>query len=128
MKKAGCLLGLVLALGVVWLIYRSAVNRGMEAPPAQQIDTVAIRMDLLGIARAERIFVVTNGKYASLEELREERSISFDPDNRYGYRYEAEIDGDQHFRIVASPVDPARAAWPTLAVDETMQVTQVLEE
>jgi len=127
-KKAGCILGLVLALGIVWFIYRDAVTGGMQTPPEQQIDTVAVRMDLLGIAQAERIYMATHGRYGSLEELVENRAIAFAPENRHGYSYEAEMDGDPHFRVVATPVDPAKAAWPTLAIDETMQVTQVAEE
>ncbi len=128
MKKAGCILGLVLALGIVWFIYRGAVSGGMQTPPQQQIDTVGVRMDLLGIAQAERVFQATHGRYGSLEELVEDRAIGFSPENRHGYNYEAEIDGDQHFRVVATPMDPSKAAWPTLAIDERMQVTQVLEE
>lgn len=128
MKKAGCILTLLVALGVVWFIYRTAVTGGIDTPPAQQIDAVGVRMDLLGIAQAERIFLATHGRYGTLEELVESQAIAFTTKNRRGYDYEAEVDGDREFRIVATPVDPAKAAWPTLAIDQNMQVTQVLEE
>ena len=36
----------------------------------------------------------------------------------------AEVDDGQHFKITAKPVDPAKASWPTISIDELMQVSQ----
>ncbi len=81
-------------------------------------------MDLQAIARAERIYAVTQGRYGTLDELFSERAIPFRGESRHGYNYTAQVEGDQHFRIIARPIDPAKAGWPTLAVDETGQVVQ----
>jgi len=123
LRAFGCLLVLVLAAGIALFIYRNALTQtGM--PPQEQIDTVGVQLDLQAIARAEKIYLVSHGRYGTVEELAAERAIPFSGENRHGYSYSAEADGDQHFRITARPVDPAKTSWPTLAIDETMQVVQ----
>ncbi len=123
MRALGCLLVLVIAAAIGLFIYRSALTES-AVPPEQQIDTVGVRLDLQAIAQAEKIYVVTHGRYGTLEELASERAIPFRGENRHGYSYTAQVEGDQHFRIIARPNDPAKAGWPTLAVDETGQVVQ----
>jgi hypothetical protein len=59
-----------------------------------------------------------------VEELQGEGSLAFSGANRRGYNYTADVDDGQHFKITATPADPAKAAWPTLSIDETLQVTQ----
>jgi hypothetical protein len=34
------------------------------------------------------------------------------------------VDGNQGFTVTATPSDPNKTGWPTLAMDQTMQVTQ----
>ena len=125
MKKAAGLLGLVIALGVGYFIFKAQYTQGPTggAPPKQVIDVVGVKNDLLAIAQAERMYLASHGTYASLEQLQQDGAITFSGTNRRGYNYTAEVSGE-HFRIVATPVDPAKAGWPTLAIDETMQVTQ----
>jgi hypothetical protein len=126
MKKAGGLLALVIALGIGYFIFRAQFTQGPTggAPPQQTIDTVGVRNDLIAIAQAERMYLASHGTYASLEQLQQEGAITFSGTNRRGYNFTAETSGGEHFRIVAAPVDPAKAGWPTLAIDETMQVVQ----
>ncbi len=123
MRAFGCLLVLVVAAAIGLFIYRSALTES-GVPPEQQIDTVGVQLDLQAIARAEKIHVVTHGRYGTLDELLAERAIPFSGENRHGYKYTAEAEGDQHFRITARPVDPAKTSWPTFSVDETGQVVQ----
>ncbi len=123
MRALGCLLVLVLTAAIGLFIYRSALTES-AAPPEQQIDTVGVRLDLQAIARAEKVYAATHGRYGTLDELFSERAIPFRGESRHGYSYTAQVEGDQHFRITARPIDPAKAGWPTLAVDETMQVVQ----
>jgi hypothetical protein len=126
MKKAAGLLGLLIALAIGYFIFKAQFTQGPTggAPPQQTIDVVGVKNDLLAIAQAERMYLVSHGTYASLEQLQQDGALQFSGTNRRGYNYTAEVSGGEHFRIVATPADPAKAAWPTLAIDDTMEVTQ----
>jgi hypothetical protein len=126
MRKVGGLIGLVIALGIGYFIFKAQYTMGPVggAPPKEQIDVVGVRSDLLAIAQAERMYLASNGTYVSLEQLQKDGGLTFSGTNRRGYDYVAEVDDGQHFRITATPVDPAKANWPTLSIDENMQITQ----
>ncbi len=127
MKTAVSLVGLVIAVAIIWFVVKSQFSsQGPTGgrPPAEVIDVVGVKNDLLAMAQAERMYLASHGSYASLEELQQEGSLAFSGATRRGYNYAAEVDDGQHFRITASPSDPAKASWPTLSIDETMQVGQ----
>jgi hypothetical protein len=125
MKKVGGLLGIVIALGVGYFIFKAQVTQGPAgaAPPKEIIDVVGVKNDLLVIGQAERMYMASHGSYASIEQLEQDGALQFSGTSRRGYNYAAEINGE-HFRVVATPADPAKAGWPTLAIDDLMQVTQ----
>ena len=125
MKAAGAVLGLVIVLAIGYFIFKSQFTQGPMggAPPQQTIDVAGVRSDLISIAQAERLYLASHGTYASVEQLQQDGAITFSGTNRRGYNYTAEISGE-HFRIVAAPADPAKAGWPALSIDETMQITQ----
>jgi|SRR5215831_10774405 len=96
---------------------------GQPAPPQQQIDVVGIRSELLAIGQAERQYLVAHGTYGTLDELQQERLLTGGA-NRRGYQFSAQVDGGQGFTVVAAPSDPDKQQWPTLAIDQTMQVSE----
>jgi len=123
------LLGLVLVLAVVYLVYAKwAGQAGPASRPQQQIDLVGVKSDLVAIAQAERMYLAANGTYASLDQLRQDGSITFSATNRRGYNYSADVDDGQHFKITATPAGPARDGWPALFINETMQVSSPSEQ
>ncbi len=126
MKAAGGILGLVIVLAVVWFVVKGQFTSGPTggAPPQQVIDVAGVKNDLIAIGQAERMYLASHGGYASVDQLQQEGSLSFSGSNRRGYNYAAEVDDGQHFKITAAPADPAKQGWPTLSIDETMQVTQ----
>lgn len=126
MKKVGGLLGLVIALGVGYFIFKAQMTTGPTggAPPKEVIDVVGVKNDLLAIGQAERMYLASHGTYASVEQLQQDGALQFSGTNRRGYNYSAEVTGGEHFRITAAPSDPAKAGWPTLSMDDTMQVSQ----
>ncbi|MFB3906062.1 MAG: hypothetical protein ACE15E_21670 [Acidobacteriota bacterium] len=126
MRALGCLLVILLAGAIGLFLYRSALTETTVGggPPQQQIDTVGVRMDLQSIARAEKIYVITHGRYGSFQDLVSDGAIPFSSENRRGYTYGIESEGDRHFRVTARPADPARTEWPTFAIDETGQLVQ----
>jgi hypothetical protein len=125
-KRTAAMLGLVISLGVGLYFYLGQLPRTSsgQIAPKQQIDLTGIKSDLLSMGQAERVYVASNGAYATIEQLQQDGSLTFSGNERRGYRYEAEIEGVAHFRIVASPVDPIKKDWPTLVIDETMEITE----
>ena len=125
MKKAGGLVGLVIVLAVGYYLVKTQLQHlSGGAPPQQIIDAAGVKSDLVTIGQAERMYLASHGSYATLEQLQQEGSLTFSGSSHRGYTYGAEVDDGQHFKITATPSDPAKAGWPTLAIDETMQVTQ----
>lgn len=126
MRKGASLLGIVIALAVGYYVFKTQYYQGPTGglPPKEVIDVAGVKMDLLAIGQAERTYLGMHGSYASIEQLQADGAISFSGTNRRGYNYSASVDGGQHFRITAKPADPGKQAWPTLSVDETMQVSQ----
>jgi len=126
MRAAGSILALVIVMAIIWFVVKSQFSQGPTAgqPPKETIDVVGVKSDLLAIAQAERINLASHGSYASVDELQQDGSIAFSGASRRGYNYTADVDDGQHFKITAAPSDPAKAGWPTLSIDENMQVTQ----
>ena len=126
MRAAGSILGLVIVMAIIWFVMKSQFTQGPTGgqPPKEVIDVVGVKSDLLAIAQAERMYLASHGSYVSVDDLQQDGSITFSGANRRGYSYTAEVDDGQHFKITATPSDPAKAGWPTLSIDETMQVTQ----
>jgi hypothetical protein len=126
MRAVGSILGLVIVVAIIWFVVKSQFSQGPGSvpPPAETINVAGVKSDLLAIGQAERMYMASHGSYTSVEELQQDGSITFSGANRRGYSYTAEVDDGQHFKITARPTDPAKASWPTLSIDETMQVTQ----
>ncbi|MBI1746420.1 MAG: hypothetical protein HYR55_07510 [Acidobacteria bacterium] len=126
MKKLGGLLGLVIALGIGYYLFQSQYNQGPtgSAPPKQVIDVAGVKMDLLAMGQAERTYLVSHGTYGTIDQLHREGSLSFSGTNHRGYNYSAEVDDGRHFKIIAKPSDPEKQSWPTVVIDETLQISQ----
>lgn len=126
MRKLGGLLGLVIALGIGYYIFKAQYMQGPTggAPPKQVIDVAGVKMDLLAIGQAERTYLGSHGTYATIDQLQQDGSLSFSGTNRRGYNYSAEVEGGQHFRIVAKPSDLEKQGWPTVVMDDMMQISQ----
>jgi len=126
MKIVGSLLAVLVVLAIGYFIFKSQFTKGPQqgTPPMEQIDVIGVTADLQAIAQAERMYLASHGNYASVDQLQQEGSIAFSPSNRRGYNYVADLDDGQHFKVTASPADPSKQGWPTLAVDETMQVSR----
>jgi hypothetical protein len=126
MRKVFGLLSVVISMAVVYYLYLSQIPRTAsgQLQPRQQIDLTGVKKDLLSMAQAERIFAATNGSYGSIEQLQADGSLTFSGSQRRGYQYEAIVEGAAKFKIIAKPVDAEKKDWPTLAIDETMEIRQ----
>jgi hypothetical protein len=119
------IMGLVIVLSVSAYIIKTQFTRGPQggAPPKEMIELVGVKTDLVSLGQAERLYVASHGSYASLDQLRDDGATSFSWVDRPDYKYSAEVDGAQHFKITAEPSSPAEGL-PTLSIDETMQVAR----
>jgi hypothetical protein len=126
MKAAASVLGLVVVLAIVWMLIKTQFTQGPTGgtPPKQIIDVAGVKTDLLAIAQAERLCLASHGSYASIDQLQQDGALSFSGANHRGYNYTADVNDGQHFKITAAPSDPAKIGWPTLSIDENMEVTQ----
>jgi competence protein ComGC len=125
-RAALSLLGLVIVLAIIWMVIKTQITHGPSGgtPPKQVIDVVGVKTDLMAIGQAERLYLASHGTYASLDQLQQDGAISFSGAHRRGYNYTAEVNDGQHFKITAAPSGSAQEGWPTLSIDENMQVTQ----
>ena len=126
MKATAGFLGIVLALGAAFYLYNAQLTRGVAAgapSPQEQIDVTSIRMALLEIAQAQRIYVAAHGHYGTLEQLRADGAPALGTDRR-GYTFRLETNGSQGFHATAAPADGNKAGWPTLSIDASMQIAE----
>jgi hypothetical protein len=88
--------------------------------PSTTIDVIGVRSDLMAMANAERRYWVTNSKYASLDELRQNGDTHVP--TRPNFTYSAEA-SENSFRISATYSGNDTKAPKRITVDETMKVT-----
>jgi len=117
-------LALAAGLGIYYFYMRQVTPAGPGSTPVQTISVVGVQNDLLAIAQSERIYFAQNGAYATLEQLTSSGSLSTAQNGRDGYTYSIATSSDG-FTITAShPPGPGSAHYPTLVIDQTMQIRQ----
>jgi hypothetical protein len=114
-------------LGIYHFYFKEMPTTDPGTAPTQAINLTGVRMDLLQIAQSERTFTAQNGRCASLDELTSSNAITMSRASRDGYSYSVQCAGN-NFTITgshaAAPADsPIR--YPALAIDQTMQVTEL---
>jgi hypothetical protein len=125
MKATFGILGIVLAMGTALYVYNTQLTHitAGAASPQEQIDVTGIRMALLEIAQAERIYVAAHGTYGTFEQLRADGAPAVGADRR-GYVFQLELNGSQSFKATATPTDSSKQGWPTLSIDGGMQIAE----
>lgn len=119
MRASLGILSILLAGGIAGYLYRMQLRAPAEGSTvAAQVDMIGLRSDLLSLAQAERRYLAINGRYATLDELRQSPELPASGAARRGYRYDIEITGSG-FRITARPA----GAGPVLSIDETMRIS-----
>ena len=107
----------VVAIGLYFYSRQVQTLAPGGADISSTVDVVGVRNDLMAIANAERRYLAINGKYASLDDLRENGDIHIP--SRPNYNYSAET-SDTGFKIVATYSGPDPKAPRRISVDETM--------
>jgi hypothetical protein len=124
---ASLLVVALLAAGVYFFYFKTMPTTDQGTSPTQAISLTGVRADLLQIAQAERGYLATNGRCATLDELLSSNSLSMARSERDGYSYSAECSAGD-FTVTAHHAPAPRDSpirYPTLAIDQTMQVHEV---
>ncbi len=115
-------LGTIITMAIGMYIYSLQVKTltpGAGSGSPEEVATITgVKNDLIGIAGAERGYLASQGKYASLDELISGNYISIKGE-RPPYIYEVESTGDS-FRATATRT--TKGAPAQLWITETMQV------
>lgn len=124
---AALLVACAVVYGVYYFYFKKMPVTDEGTAPTQAISLTGVRSDLLQIAQAERAYIAENGKCATLDELTSSHTLTMERTERDGYTYSIECSGGTFSatgRHAPAPADsPIR--YPTLAIDQTMQVHEV---
>ena len=121
MKSLAGLLIVALLAALVYKYYFSSLQSAGTGTPAQTIDIVGVKNDLVGIAQAERAHQAMHGSYTSLDELISSGELTMKQSGRNGYTYSVETT-DQSFRAIAHCPTETFPGCSNYAVDQSMEV------
>ncbi len=125
---AGLLVVAAISMGIyMYTLKQVAPGPGMVV--TQNISVTGVKMDLMSIAQAERMYFAQNGSYADLSTLQSNGTMNIARTGRDGYIYTVETSSDGFVvtaRYTAPPLDMPKGValprFPTLTVDQTMEV------
>jgi hypothetical protein len=121
------LVALLIAVVLVLAAYRYYFTRSQPAGsgtvPTQAISITGVKNDLVAIAQAERVYFSSRGSYAALDELISTGALKLAKPERDGYSYSVEVTSNG-FIATAQYRGPAGLHYPTLTIDQTMQIRQ----
>jgi hypothetical protein len=120
------IVSLLAVAAIVLLSYKLYLSKavtgaGANASPTQTIDVTGVKMDLLSVAQAERVYQAEHSSYATMDELVSSGALSMRKENRDGYTYDVETTGDG-FRVTAHCPSAKFPGCSNYSVDQTMQV------
>ena len=122
---------LLVGIGFLWGVYLLFLKKMPTAAEGtastQAINISGVRMDLLQIAKAERISISVEGHCMSMDELLASGSMSMSRPERDGYTYSVECSGNDFTATAHHPAQPADSSirYPNMAIDQSMQVREV---
>jgi hypothetical protein len=126
MRSLGSMVGLLVFALIGVLTYKfyfsktDATSAG-AGTPTQQIDSIGVRTDLLGIAKAESTYQVEHNTYTSLEELVSSGALSMKKSSRDGWIYDVQP-SDNTFLVIAHCPTTTQPSCSSLEIDQTMEI------
>lgn len=124
---ASALIRLAVVFGL-YVFYLKRLPPGASGGASREaVSVVGVEGDLLKIAQAERVYFTDHNSYAGLGELTASGTLSLPRAGRDGYTYSVEPTPDGFIataRYTGRPGDPPGLDYPTIVVDQTMQVRQ----
>jgi hypothetical protein len=120
----GRVLGLLVVIVIVaftYKLYFSHLQSTGTGSPAEAINVVGVKNDLIAIAQAERAYQAEHGSYASIDQLTSGGALTMVKSGRDGYTYDVDASADR-FRAVAHCPAATSSGCTNWAVDQTMEV------
>ncbi|MGH9561660.1 MAG: hypothetical protein ACRD3S_09425 [Terracidiphilus sp.] len=118
---AGLLIvALIAALTYKFYFEKSASVSGASTP-AQTINVVGVKNDLLSIAQAERVYQAEHGSYTSMDDLVSSGAMNMRKSGRDGYTYNVNTSGDG-FQVVAQCPADTNPGCMNYSIDQTMAI------
>lgn len=100
---------------------KAVTGTGSNVAPTETIDVAGVKMDLLSIAQAERMYQAEHGSYGSMDDLVSSGALSMRKNGRDGYTYGVETSQDG-FRVTANCPSTKFPGCSNYSVDQTMEV------
>jgi hypothetical protein len=126
------LVALLVFAGVAFGIYQYSLKKmpttDPGTAPTQAVSLTGVRGDLLQIAQAERSFQALGDHCATIDELISSNSLTMRQPERDGYTYTVQCGSAGNFTATARHAPAPQNSpirYPTLSVDQTMQVSEV---
>jgi hypothetical protein len=118
------MLGILVVALISLLAYKyyfaSAQSDG-AGTPAQTINIVGVKNDLIALAQAERSYQAEHGGFASLDDLTSSGALTLQNRSRQGYTYEIE-NAPSGFRVIAHCPAATNPGCTDYFIDQTMEV------
>ncbi|MGA9884550.1 MAG: hypothetical protein WBQ34_12600 [Candidatus Acidiferrales bacterium] len=125
MRGLASLAGLLVVAFIAVLTYKFYFTKsGMltsASTPAQTIDVVGVKSDLLAIGQAERLYQAQHGSYASMDDLVSSGAMSLRKSERDGYTYDVNASTDS-FQAVAHCPAYTNPKCTNYSIDQTMEI------
>jgi hypothetical protein len=124
MRSLGSMVGLLVFAVIGLLTYKfyfSRTDATGAGTPTQQIDSIGVRTDLLGIAKAESTYQVEHNTYTSLDELVSSGALSMKKTSRDGWVYDVQP-SDNTFLVIAHCPTTTQPGCSSLEIDQTMEI------
>jgi hypothetical protein len=106
---------------VAYKVWFSQMKSEGAGTPAQTIDVVGVKMDLLAIAQGERTYQAEHGAYVPLDQLVSSGAINMTRSGRDGFTYDVEV-SDSGFQAVAHCPNATFPGCTDWSVGPTMDV------
>jgi hypothetical protein len=119
-SMAGILVVVVISL-LVYKYYFGKAQPDGAGTPAQTINIVGVKNDLIAMAQAERAYQAEHGNYVGLDELTSNGAVRFEKRGRQGYTYEIQNPAGG-FRVVAHCPAAANPGCADYFIDQSMEV------
>jgi hypothetical protein len=123
MRSAASMISILVVAVIGLLVYKFYFTQSQSTgtvTPAQTINIVGVKNDLLAIAQAERAYQVEHNSIASLDELVSSGEMTIKKSGRDGYTYDIDSAGEG-FRVIAR-CSAAVTGCTNYTVDQSMEV------
>jgi hypothetical protein len=118
------MVGILVVVVISLLVYKYYFGKAQSdgaGTPAQTINIVGVKNDLIAIAQAERAYQAEHGTYAGLDDLTSNGAVTFEKRGRQGYTYEIQNPAGG-FRVVAHCPAATNPGCADYFIDQSMEV------